>query len=246
MEPPILARLGARYAGNVKRYFEYVRDPRTLPWLCELPAAQASESVRQAALWALGSLWPGDHEAGAVLRRIADGKGESRTREMAVLAVTTGWRDDPDIRLLLRRPAVGLDATYVRATAIRMLGACLRDDPGTEEVLRERAEKDPDSYVRTTAVRALVLGFRSSRTGDLLRRLAVDDPDEFLRAEVILLLPEHPHADQAGVVVAVGLAVRQQAVQVLAEAVDRGLGLVSNWVRDSCIAVSRRSTRPSV
>ncbi|MER7576963.1 HEAT repeat domain-containing protein [Streptomyces sp. NPDC126514] len=163
-------------------------DPRTLPWLCELAASQASESVRQAALWALGSQWPGDREAGAVLRRIADGKGGSRTREMAVLALTAGWRDDPDIRLLLRRLAVCLDATYVRATAIRILGGSLRDAPGTEELLRDRAEKDPDSYVCTTAVRALVLGFRSSRTGDLLRRLAVDHPDKFLRGAVIHLL----------------------------------------------------------
>jgi hypothetical protein len=31
MEPAILARLGARYAGNVKQYFEYVRDNDLFP-----------------------------------------------------------------------------------------------------------------------------------------------------------------------------------------------------------------------
>lgn len=165
---------------------EWHTRPPTLPWLCELAATgDASEPVRQAALWAVYSVWPDHPDARALLRSVAKGKGQSKAREVAVLALAAGWRDDPETGALLRGLAVDGKAPFVRAAAVRTLGAGWCDHPDTVELLRERAENDPEVYVRGAAVQALVTNRRTPQTAALLRRLAFDDPDDYLRAVAI-------------------------------------------------------------
>ncbi|MFJ9455229.1 HEAT repeat domain-containing protein [Kitasatospora sp. NPDC101447] len=158
--------------------------PRTLPWLCELAASGAGEPVRRAALRAVGSGWPGRPDAEALLRGVAEGRGGSRGRVVAVLALAGGWHDDPATGSLLRGLA-GDDDEFVRAAAVLALGTGWRDHPDTVARLEDRAENDTAPHVRRNAVHALVTGFRTQRTADLLRRLAVDDPDDHLRAAVV-------------------------------------------------------------
>ena len=154
----------------------------------------AGADLRQAAVGALASGWPGDPGTLTLLHDRATADPHAIVRQAAVRALASGWPGDPDALTLLHDRATADPHAIVRQAAVRALASGWPGDPDALTLLHDRATADPHAIVRQAAVRALASGW----PGDpgtpltLLQDLATTDPDAGVRQAAVGALAGWP------------------------------------------------------
>jgi HEAT repeat protein len=163
-------------------------------------ASSGSTELRQEAIVALGRLASkGDTKGSAVLKKLAEARGEPRAIRMASL-VALSERENPGLMTILEGIVKNDADQDLRQEALFFIARAGRSDPArSTSILKSVATNTAESRaIRETAIHALAQ-VSDRQAFDLLKTIATTDQDKNMRLSALYALGKHEAGSQGEV-----------------------------------------------